>query len=97
MLQGHKTQGLSSLQVQKRIKEGLVNGNFSVKTKYIKQIVAGNIFTLFNAINLSLVICVILVGSYKNVLFMGVVFWNIIIGVIQEIRSKRVIDKLSLL
>ena len=97
MLQGHKTQGLNSLQVQERIKEGLVNGNFSVKTKSIKQIVAGNIFTLFNAINLALAICVILVGSYKNVLFMGVVFWNIIIGVIQEIRSKRVIDKLSLL
>lgn len=97
MLEGKKTEGLTSAQVEKRIKEGLVNGNFSVKTKSIKQIVGGNIFTLFNLLNLTLAICVILVGSYKNVMFMGVVFWNIVIGVIQEIRSKKVIDKLSLL
>ena len=97
MLEGNKTIGLSSAQVDKRIKEGLVNGNFSVKTKSIKQIIGGNIFTLFNCLNLILAICVILVGSYKNVMFMGVVFWNIVIGVVQEIRSKRVIDRLSLL
>ena len=97
MLEGNKTIGLSSAQVEKRIKEGLVNGNFSVKTKSIKQIIGGNIFTLFNCLNLTLAICVILVGSYKNVMFMGVVFWNIVIGVVQEIRSKRVIDRLSLL
>ena len=97
MKEGTKTLGLSSSQVEERIKEGLVNGNFSVKTKSIKQIVGGNIFTLFNFINVFLAVCVILVGSYKNIMFMGVVFWNIVIGVIQEIRSKRVIDKLSLL
>ena len=97
MKEGTKTFGLSSSQVEERIKEGLVNGNFSVKTKSIKQIVGGNVFTLFNFINVFLAVCVILVGSYKNIMFMGVVFWNIVIGVIQEIRSKRVIDKLSLL
>ena len=97
MLEGNKTLGLTSAQVEKRKKEGLVNGNFSVKTKSIKQIIGGNVFTLFNCLNLTLAICVILVGSYKNVMFMGVVFWNIVIGVIQEIRSKRVIDRLSLL
>ena len=97
MKEGKKTLGLSSAQVEERIKEGLVNGNFSVKTKSIKQIVGGNIFTLFNFINVFLAVCVILVGSYKNIMFMGVVFWNIVIGVIQEIRSKKVIDKLSLL
>ena len=97
MLEGKTNDGLSSSQVQERIKEGLVNGNFTVKTKSIKQIVGGNVFTLFNGLNLALAICVILVGSYKNVLFMGVVFWNIVIGAVQEIRSKKVIDKLSLL
>ena len=97
MLEGKKNEGLSSAQVQDRIKEGLVNGNFTVKTKSIKQIVSGNIFTLFNILNLGLAICVILVGSYKNVLFMGVVFWNIVIGIVQEIRSKKIVDKLSLL
>ena len=97
MFEGKNTEGLTSAQVEKRIKEGLVNGNFSVRTKSIKQIVGGNVFTLFNLLNLSLAVCVILVGSYKNVMFMGVVFWNIVIGVIQEIRSKKVIDRLSLL
>lgn len=97
MTEGKKYSGLSSEQVKDRIEKGLINGNCSVKTKSIKQIIGGNVFTLFNGINLFLAICVILVGSYKNIMFMGVVFWNIIIGVVQEIRSKKVIDKLSLL
>lgn len=97
MTEGNKYLGLSEGQVKERVSKGLVNGNFNVKTKSIKQIICGNIFTLFNCINLFLAVCVLLVGSYKNIMFMGVVFWNIVIGVIQEIRSKKVIDKLSLL
>lgn len=89
--------GLTTAQVKERIKQGLVNDNCSVKTKSIGQIIFSNVFTLFNGLNLFLAICVILVHSYKNIMFMGVVLWNILIGVIQEIRSKRVIDKLSLL
>lgn len=90
-------EGLTSAQVKERVKQGLVNGNYSVKTKSIGQIIFSNVFTLFNGVNLFLAICVIMVHSYKNILFMGVVLWNILIGVVQEIRSKRVIDKLSLL
>lgn len=89
--------GLSASEVDNRIKTGLVNDNCNVKTKSIGQIISSNVFTLFNGVNVFLALCVCLVGSYKNMLFMGVVFWNIIIGVVQEIRSKRVIDKLSLL
>lgn len=90
-------QGLSKREVEERRKRGLVNGNFSVKTKSIGQIIYSNTFTLFNFINIFLAGCLIMVHSYKNMLFLGVVFWNILIGVVQEIRSKRVIDKLSLL
>lgn len=89
--------GLSKREVEERKKRGLVNGNFSVKTKSIGQIISSNTFTLFNFINIFLAGCLIMVHSYKNMLFLGVVFWNILIGVVQEIRSKRVIDKLSLL
>ncbi len=89
--------GLSADDVDKRIKTGQVNDNCNVKTKSIGQIIRSNVFTLFNGVNIFLAVCVFLVGSYKNMLFLGVVFWNIIIGVVQEIRSKRVIDKLSLL
>ena len=90
-------QGLSKREVEERRKRGLINGNFSVKTKSIGQIIYSNTFTLFNFINIFLAGCLIMVHSYKNMLFLGVVFWNILIGVVQEIRSKRVIDKLSLL
>ncbi len=89
--------GLSSQDVKERIKKGLVNGDCNVKTKSVGQIIFTNVFTLFNGVNVFLAICVAMVHSYKNLLFMGVVLWNILIGVVQEIRSKRVIDKLSLL
>lgn len=89
--------GLSVEQVKDRVKIGQVNGDCNVKTKSVGQIIFTNVFTLFNGVNIFLAVCVAMVHSYKNLLFMGVVLWNILIGVVQEIRSKRVIDKLSLL
>lgn len=100
------TAGLSSEQVSDRLRRGLHNGTAGIKTKSEKQIILENIFTFFNTINFILAIMVILVGLYqkvpivdvaKNVMFMGVIFANIIIGSFQEIRSKRTIDKLSLI
>lgn len=96
-LEERKIHGLSKKEAENRRRQGLVNGNFSVRTKSVGQIIYSNVFTLFNFVNTFLAVCLILVHSYKNMLFMGVVFWNIFIGVFQEIRSKRVIDKLSLL
>lgn len=89
--------GLTTEQVREQQRKGLVNGNFSVKTKSIGQIIFTNLFTLFNFVNLCLALCLFLVHSYKNMLFLGVVFWNGLIGIVQEVRSKRIIDKLSLL
>lgn len=92
-----KISGLSSLEVEKRKKEGKVNISSNLKTKSVKRIFYDNIVTLFNLINVVLFIALLLVGSYKNILFMGVVLTNIAIGVFQEIRSKRSVDKLSIL
>ena len=89
--------GLTTEQVKKQQQKGLINGNFSVKTKSIGQIIFTNLFTLFNFVNLCLALCLFLVHSYKNMLFLGVVFWNGLIGIVQEVRSKKIIDKLSLL
>lgn len=89
--------GLTEEQVQERIEKGLHNGAGGIKTKSEKQIILENTFTFFNTVNIILAILVILVGSYKNVLFMGVIISNALIGSIQEIRSKRIIDKLSLI
>lgn len=90
-------QGLTHEQVQERIENGLVNEAYSNTKKSIKSIVFKNVFTLFNLLNVVLGVLVFLVGSYKNVLFLGVVFCNTIISLYQEIRSKKVVDKLSLL
>lgn len=89
--------GLSQQEVQERRKKGLVNGNFSIKTKSIPQIIYSNTCTLFHFVNIILAVCLALVHSYKNMLFLGVVFWNVFIGIFQEIRSKRIVDRLSLL
>lgn len=89
--------GLTTEQVRKRVEMGLVNQSANVTTKSVKQIVRSNIVTLFNLINVILAICVFSVGSYKNMLFMGVVISNICIGIIQEVRAKRTIDQLTLI
>ncbi len=89
--------GLSYKEVEERKIKGWYNGNCSIKTKSIKQIFYTNIFTLFNAVNVFFAVLLCMVGSYKNVMFMGVVLWNLVIGIVQEIRAKRVLDKLNLL
>ena len=89
-------QGLTEEQVRQRISEGLVNDDQALPTKSIKRIFYDNIVTLFNVLNLLLGIAVFCVGSYKNMLFLGVMFFNTVIGIVQEIRAKRTIDKLSI-
>lgn len=92
-----KFQGLSSQQVKERQQKGLVNNQKGVATKSTGQIIATNVCTLFNLINALLAGLVIFTGSYKNVLFMLVILCNLLIGIVQEIRAKRTIDKLSLI
>ena len=89
--------GLSQSEVEERVREGKVNVSSNVKTKSIKRIFIDNICTLFNLINVILFVSLLLVGSYKNMLFMGVVLCNTAIGIFQEIRSKRSVDKLTIL
>ncbi len=89
--------GLTQEQVQKRIDLGDVNVATTIKTKSIRRIFYDNICTLFNAINVILFVALILVGSYKNMLFMGVVLANTVIGIVHEIRSKISVDKLTIL
>ncbi len=91
------TKGLSTKQVEERIENKLLNYDTSPPTKSIKKILYDNFFTLFNIINLILGICVFAVGSYKNSLFLLIVMINTAISTIQEIHSKKVVDKLSLM
>ena len=90
-------EGLNNNQVNYRFKSGDYNYNSDVKTKTIGQIIFYNVFTLFNILNFCLGLLIFWVGSYKNLLFLGVVLCNTLISIIQEIRSKRAIDKLSII
>ena len=63
--------GLTNEQVQQRIEEGKVNANENPNTRSYKQIVRENVLTFFNFLNLALMVMVLLVGSYKNSMFMG--------------------------
>ena len=89
--------GLSNEEVKERIRLGKVNYDTTTPSKSIKQILVENTFTLFNFINLVLGIAIILVGSYKNLLFLGVVICNTLISTVQEIRAKKIVDKLSVI
>ena len=91
------TQGLTSAQVAERVAQGKVNTASTLKTKSVKRIFYDNICTLFNLINVILFVSLLLVGSFKNLLFIGVVFFNTVIGIVQEIRSKQSVDKLTIL
>ena len=90
-------QGLSAQQVRERVAAGKVNANADVRTKSIAQIVRDNICTLFNLVNVIIAAAIFWTGAYANMLFMGVILCNIAIGIFQEIRSKRTIDKLSVI
>ena len=61
------------------------------------QIILSHLLTPFNALNIALAVCLILVGSWRNMLFLGVVVSNLAIGAIQEFRARRTIRKLQLL
>ena len=89
--------GLTDNQVKKRILEDLNYKDVSVPTKTIKRIIRDNLFTLFNFLNFGLALAIALVGAYKNMLFIGTVILNIIISTVQEIRAKKIVDKLSLI
>ena len=98
-------EGLSLAQVNERISNNLVNYNDQPPTKSVKQIIMSNFFTYFNFINLVLGGAIIAAGIYggeiwesvKNCTFMGVIIFNSIISIVQEIISKKTIDKLSVL
>ena len=97
--------GLTKNEVEKRIEKGLVNTINNTKTKSIKEIVLSNIFTYFNILNILLAAAILVSGiifnrffySLKNCLFLGVIVCNTAISIVQEITSKKTIDKLSII
>lgn len=89
--------GLTTEEVQSRLDQGLSNQIDDHTSVSIKQIVYRNAFTLFNFLNIALALLVLLTKEYRNMLFLGVVFSNLLIGIFQEIRAKKMIDRLKLI
>ena len=89
--------GLTDEQVNERIEQGKVNADENPNTRTYKQIVRENTLTFFNFLNLVLLILVLMVGSSKNAFFVGIIIINTLIGIAQEIRAKKTIDKLAIL
>jgi cation-transporting ATPase E len=89
--------GLSSDEVAERVAAGKSNVNTDVKTKSVRQIVRSHTLTLFNGVNLAMAALVLSTGQYRNMLFVWVVLANMGIGIFQEIRSKRIVDRLTIL
>ena len=89
--------GLTLQEVDKRKKAGLSNAEAEIKTKSLSSIISENVLTLFNLLNFVLGFVVLMAGAYQNALFLIVVFCNLSIGVINQIRAKKAVEKLSLL
>lgn len=89
--------GLNPEQIRIREENGWTNDEVAPPGLTTKEIVHNNIFTYFNLIFLILAILLCLVGSFRNLTFLPVIICNTLIGIIQEIRSKKVLDKLSVL
>ena len=89
--------GLTEPEVRRRRENGDGNRLPENREKPVAEILRDHTFTLFNLLNAGLALLLILAGSYRNMLFMGVVVSNILIGTIQEVRAQRTIRNLKLL
>ena len=89
--------GLTTEQVREQFKQGNFNEQVDSSEKSVNDIIRENVFTYFNLIFFFLAACVIAVRSWNNLMFMGVVLANMVIGIVQELRSKRTLDRLNLL
>ncbi|MGN0777607.1 MAG: HAD-IC family P-type ATPase [Aristaeellaceae bacterium] len=89
--------GLTEAEAQARHEAGQGNVIHGKDGKSVGQILRENLLTLFNGLNLALAVCLALVGSWRNMLFMGVVVSNTLIGTIQELRARKTIRRLQVL
>lgn len=89
--------GLTREQVEERIARGAVNHAVESASKSRKEIVCSNVFTYFNLIFFIIAVLLISVGSFRDLTFLPVIIANTAIGIFQELRSKKVLDELTIL
>ena len=89
--------GLTSAQASEHKRDGWSNMSVDPPAQTTEEIIKENVFTYFNLIFLVLAILLIIVGSFRNLTFLPVIIFNTLIGIVQEIRSKRTLEKLNML
>lgn len=89
--------GLSSAQVQQRVDQGFTNAVSEGTSRTTGKIIRSNVCTYFNLIFFLLAGVLLYERSYNNLTFLGVVIANTIIGIVQELRSKKELEKLQLI
>lgn len=87
--------GLSSHEVEYRVNNGLSNDDKIKYTRTTKEIILSNSITLFNILNLSLLVLVLTTGSLQNTLFIGTIVFNTVIAIYQELKAKRILDNIK--
>lgn len=92
-----KFQGLTRDEVSERVKAGQNNQSVKSPSKSIGRIIFDNVFTYFNGVFAAIATVLVFVKSYRDLTFLGVIFANTLIGIIQEIRTKNVLDRLKVL
>ena len=89
--------GLTSAEVAERVRAGQTNASDARTSRTVGEIVRANVFTVFNGLLTTLFVIVLTTGRWQNGLFGGVVVANAAIGIVQEVRAKRTLDRLALL
>ena len=92
-----KWPSLTSEDAKRLTAEGKANVSSVSASKSVKQIWLSNLFTFYNMLNAVLAVLIVTTGSYRNLFFFGIVLSNFLIGTIQELRAKKVVDSLSVL
>jgi cation-transporting ATPase E len=89
--------GLTAAEVADRVAAGHINVTPEPPGRSVGQIIVSNVFTVVNAIMLTLFVLVVISGNPEDGLFVGVVVSNAIIGVVQEIRARRELERLQVI
>lgn len=89
--------GLTAAEVQSRVAQGLVNETEDTGGKTVGEIIKSNVLTYFNLIFFIIAIVLCCVGSYRNLTFVPLVLANTLIGIVQELRARHILNKMSLL
>ena len=89
--------GLTQAEVDQRIQNGQVNQAIDDQSKTATQIIRENVFTYFNLIFAILAVLLVFVGAWNDLTFLPVIVLNTIIGIVQELRAKKVLSKLNVM